>query len=164
MFLSKSDFSKVIKNTPLISIDLCILKGRKILLGKRKNPPAKNFFFVPGGRIFKSELKQHAFSRILKNELGFSVRKDHDKFIKELGCYEHFYEDNFLDNEDFSTHYLVLAYLIPFSSIMKENEEVLNNQHSEFIWFDIDSDNSNSYKIHKYTLAYFKSPLFKNFE
>ena len=161
MFLSKSDFSKVIKNTPLISIDLCILKGRKILLGKRKNPPAKNFFFVPGGRIFKSELKKHAFKRILKNELGFSLKKDNNKLVKELGCYEHFYEDNFLDNKDFSTHYLVLAYLIPFESIMKKKEEILNNQHSEYIWVDID-DTDNSYKIHKNTLAYFKNPFLKS--
>ena len=88
---------------------MCILKGRKILLGKRKNPPAKNFFFVPGGRIFKSELKKNAFKRILNNELGFSLKKGHYESVKELGCYEHFYEDNFLDNKDFSTHYLVLA-------------------------------------------------------
>ena len=57
MFLPKDEYSKIIKQTPLVSIDVCILKGRNILLGKRINPPAKDFFFVPGGRIFKSEFK-----------------------------------------------------------------------------------------------------------
>ena len=55
MFLSKSDFSIVISKTPLIAIDLCIVKDKKILLGKRINPPAKDFFFVPGSRILKDE-------------------------------------------------------------------------------------------------------------
>ena len=54
-FLSKTDFSFIVKNTPLISIDFCILKGKKILLGKRLNSPAKDFYFVPGGRIRKGE-------------------------------------------------------------------------------------------------------------
>ena len=55
MFLNKSDFSNVIKNTPMISIDLCVIKNKSILLGERINPPAKKFYFVPGGRIFKNE-------------------------------------------------------------------------------------------------------------
>ena len=46
---------------------------------------------------------------------------------------------------------------------MKKKEEILNNQHSEYIWVDID-DNDNSYKIHKNTLAYFKNPFLKNFK
>ena len=65
-------------------------EGKKNFLEKEKIHPLKNFFFVPGGRIFKSELKKHAFKRILKNELGFTIKKDHNIFIKELGCYEHF--------------------------------------------------------------------------
>ena len=114
MYLSKSEFAKVIESTPLISIDLCILKNRKLLIGKRINPPAKNYFFVPGGRIFKSELKKDAFRRILKNELGLVLRPNKERLIRELGVYEHFYNNNFLDNKKFSTHYVVLAYLIKY--------------------------------------------------
>ena len=95
MFLPKDEFAKVIKNTPLVSIDLCILKGREILLGKRINAPAKDFFFVPGGRIYKSEFMKTAFERILKTELGFALKNDHYKFAKNIGCFEHLYEDNF---------------------------------------------------------------------
>ena len=43
MFLSNSDFEEVIRKTPMIAIDLCITNNEKILLGKRNNPPAKNF-------------------------------------------------------------------------------------------------------------------------
>ncbi len=164
MFLSKSDFSQVTKNTPLISIDLCILNGREILLGKRNNSPAKNLFFVPGGRILKSELKINAFKRILKNELGFGIKNNEFEIIKFLGIYEHFYNDNFQDNDDFTTHYVVLAYLIPYKALEKIKRKVVKEQHSQYIWFDIDNDKSKYYEIHNYTLDYFQNPLIKDFK
>ena len=60
MFLDKKDFSELIKKAPLIAIDLCIVHKRCILLGKRINNPAKNFFFVPGGRVLKNEKIKNA--------------------------------------------------------------------------------------------------------
>ena len=120
MFLSNSDFSSVIKNTPLVSLDLCITNNKKLLLGKRINPPAKNYYFVPGGRILKSEKLNDAMNRILKFELGFSMHEKYKNSVTNIGVYEHFYENNYLDNSKFSTHYVVVAYLIPFK-ILKKN-------------------------------------------
>ena len=162
MFLPKDEFAKVIENAPLVSIDLCILKDGKLLIGKRINPPAKNFFFVPGGRILKSELKKDAFSRILKNELGLILKHNKEKFVKDLGIYEHFYRDNFLDNEEFSTHYVVLAFFIPFYSLDVIGEEIISQQHSEYIWLDIKNINNSKYNIHPNTLEYLKNPIFKD--
>ena len=162
MFLSKSDFSKVISNTPLIAIDLCIIKDKKILLGKRINPPAKDYFFVPGGRILKSERIKKAFARVLRNELGFNLKQNQNKFLKTLGIYEHFYDDNFLNNEDFSTHYIVIAYLIPYTSLTKINTKISSPQHSEYIWIDINNEENHSTQIHKNVLEYFNNPLLKN--
>ncbi len=161
--LSSSDFSKIVANTPLISIDLCILNKRKILVGKRINPPAKNFLFVPGGRIFKSELKHDAFKRILKNELGMALKKRQEESIIDLGSYEHFYEDNFQDNKKFSTHYVVLAYLLNYDLLTPIKRFKINEQHSEYLWIDVDEENLYKYNIHEYTLEYLKNPLLKNF-
>ena len=156
MFLSDSDFLEVIRNTPLVSIDLCILKDREILLGKRKNPPAKDFFFVPGGRILKSESKEKAFTRILKNELGVYVNEKNKK-IKLLGIYEHFYDENFFGENEFGTHYIVLSYLVPFEILNKNNDFLkVKDQHSKYIWFNIDKENKNKKNIHPFTLNYFK--------
>ena len=159
MFLSKSKFLEVVRNAPLISIDLCILKDREILLGKRTNPPAKNFFFVPGGRIYKSESMKNALDRILMDELAIYIKNKKQIFIKELGIYEHFYDDNFLNNKEFATHYIVIAYLIPYEILCKTRKNIISSQHSEFIWTSIDNVKLNSYKIHKYTLEYFKDIL-----
>ena len=154
MFLNKSDFSNVIKNTPLVAIDLCVLKGREILLGKRINPPAKNFYFVPGGRILKSELIRNALKRILNNELGLTPLNDKEIYIKSLGLYEHFYEDNFQDNNNFSTHYVVAAYAISYESLIKKSENILSEQHSHYVWLNIDIVENCSLDIHKNTIEY----------
>ena len=163
MFLTSSDFSQVVSNTPLISIDLCVIKGNEILLGKRKNPPAKNYFFVPGGRILKSESKKLAFERILKNELGMALKKNQNKNIKNIGIYEHFYKDNFLDNTNFSTHYVVIAFLVPYKSLINIEKFILEGQHSQYIWQNIKTINKSPYKIHKYTLEYCQNPFLKYF-
>jgi len=154
MFLPKSEFSKVIINSPLIAIDLCIVKDKKLLLGKRINPPAKNFYFVPGGRIRKSEKIKDAFIRILKNELGFELKENNYKFIKELGVFEHFYEDNFLNSKEFTTHYVVIAYLVPYKSLITKYKEILKSQHSDYIWFDINCGKNEVNNIHKNSLVY----------
>ena len=161
MFLSESEFSKVIKWTPLVSIDLCILKGREILVGRRVNPPAKNYFFVPGGRILKLEQKKDALIRILRNELGMTLKNHNHNMMKEMGTYEHFYEDNFFNNNDFGTHYLVMPYLIPYEELKQLDLVIKDEQHSEYSWINIDTIKHCSLKIHSYTLDYLKNPLFK---
>ena len=157
MYLDKKNFENIVLSTPLISIDLCILDKKKILLGKRKNSPAKKFYFVPGGRIRKNEIINFALSRILEDELGYRFIKK--KIKKELiGIYEHFYNDNFLDNNKFKTHYIVLAFLINFDDIEKMLEvPSQKDQHSDYIWYDLNNKNIQDIEIHKYTYSYIKS-------
>jgi len=147
MMLSKSNFIQVIKNTPLISIDLIIEnKEGKILLGKRVNEPAKDEWFVPGGRIFKDETLDSAFNRTTTTEIGISLKREKVQFY---GLYEHFYENNVF-NDKFSTHYIVLAHKFK----VNEKDVLLNNQHEKYQWFDIDELLKNT-KVNKHTKDYF---------
>lgn len=85
-------FKTIVEHTPLISIDLIIRNDKgEVLLGQRLNRPAKNYWFVPGGRIFKDESFEIAFKRITFEELGYQITLDQANF---LGVYEHFYNDN----------------------------------------------------------------------
>ena len=146
MFLNKNDFSSVIKNAPLISIDLIVKNPKKeILLGKRVNEPAKGNWFVPGGRIFKSETLDEAFNRIAREELGLDIKREKSKFY---GLYEHFYE-NSVFGSDFGTHYVVLAHEFTTSDDLR-----LNDQHEEYKWFGL-NEILNTKDIHKYTRNYF---------
>lgn len=157
MYLSKNEFSNLVLNAPLISVDICILKNNYILIGKRKNNPAKDFYFVPGGRIRKNECIDDAVDRLLINEIGYQFKNDKNKSKKSLGYYEHFYDDNFHGNSNFSTHYVVLAFIIKFEDIKKTNiVDLKKDQHSNYVWFEFKKDNLNNLKIHKYTYAYFE--------
>jgi len=106
--LDNETFAHIVEHTPLIAIDL-IIKDKKnagVLLGKRVNAPAKDYWFIPGGRIYKNETISEAFSRIFFSETGQNLSIDEANF---LGVYEHFYENSFY-NENVSTHYVVLGY------------------------------------------------------
>ena len=84
----KNTYLTVIKNTQLISIDLIVKnKENKYLLGLRNNKPAKNFWFVPGGRIRKLEDFADAIKRISLDEIGVELNNG-----KSLGVYRHLYK------------------------------------------------------------------------
>lgn len=150
MRLEQQLFKTIVANSPLISIDL-IVRNRegKALLGQRQNRPAKNYWFVPGGRIFKDESFEQAFKRITQEELGHESHLSEAKF---LGVYEHFYTDNF-SGTDFSTHYVVHGYELKLELVDLELPEV---QHNAYQWFDIESLLSDV-SVHQYTKNYFSA-------
>lgn len=147
MFLEKKIFSSVIQHTPLVSIDLIVKNEEgKVLLGKRTNEPAKGYWFVPGGRIHKDETLDAAFKRTVNDELGLDMSRKEALFDR---VYEHFYENNVF-NENFSTHYVVLAHKITIRALPE-----LNTQHSEYRWFEVE-ELLNSDDVHNYTKDYFR--------
>ena len=73
-FLSHGEVDTVIRLAPLIAIDLIIRTARdEVLLGLRKNEPAKGCYFVPGGVILKNEQLAEAFARLIKNETDHEI-------------------------------------------------------------------------------------------
>ena len=144
--LDDATFKTIIDSAPLISIDILLKKGGKVLLGKRVNKPAQGYFFSTGGRINKNETINNAMTRIALNEFNIDL-KSVPKFI---GVFEHFYDDSIYENV--STHYVNLAYEY-------EVEEIPNfpiEQHSEYKWFSID-ELLESKQVHKYTKDYFRN-------
>ncbi|KAA8732065.1 GDP-mannose mannosyl hydrolase [Acinetobacter qingfengensis] len=156
MWLDDDTFKAVIANTPLISIDLVVRnENGEVLLGKRLNAPAKDYWFVPGGRIRKDETLDQAFVRILQEELGIEsdITRSGAKF---LGVFEHFYEDNVFDNE-ISTHYIVLGYEI---SIYNEQLNMLPCfQHGEYQYFNILTLLANR-EVHCFSKNYFDNQTY----
>ena len=138
-------FKTVVDSVPLISIDILIKKGNKILLGKRINKPAQGYFFSIGGRINKNETIDNAMARVALNEINIEL-KSIPKFI---GVFEHFYDDSIY--KDVSTHYVNLAYEYE----VEETPDLPTEQHSEYRWFAVD-ELLNSDQVHKYTKDYFR--------
>ena len=154
MYLDLNKFKQIVQNATLIAIDLFIIKNNELLVGKRKNAPGKNSFFVPGGRIFKNEKIDDAFKRILKKETNLNL-KNRSKTPTFIGIDEHFYEDNFLDNKQFNTHYIVLLFLLKYEDLEIINNQInLDEQHLEYLWFNRKNDTEILKNMNKFMLGY----------
>jgi colanic acid biosynthesis protein WcaH len=148
--LNHADLSAVVRMSPIVSIDLIIRDGKnRVLLGLRNNEPARGFFFVPGGRVWKDERLQDAFARILKDETNCVGTFGEARF---LGVYEHFYASNRFGEPGYGSHYVALAYEIKLTNILKLRSDA---QHSEYCWWD-EADLVASCRVHENTKAYFR--------
>jgi colanic acid biosynthesis protein WcaH len=149
--LSEVDFLNVIRLTPLVAIDLIVNDGnRRVLLGHRKNRPARGTWFVPGGRITKGETLDTAFTRIVRDELGIaSVQRSSARFC---GVFEHLYDENFAGVPDISTHYVVLAYSITLGGSVPMGRF---DQHSDYAWV-FPTDLLSRPDVHDDTKGYFR--------
>jgi colanic acid biosynthesis protein WcaH len=150
VWLEPQDFERVIRFTPLVSIDIIVRsKDGRVLLGRRRNEPARNSFFVPGGRITKDESLGAAFRRVTAAELGVRMELNQARFI---GVYEHLYKENFFEKEGFGTHYVVLAYEL----ILSETPASLpSQQHEDYVW-KMEREILEWPAAHENTKAYFR--------
>ena len=144
-----SNYIEVIERAPLVSIDLIVrdTDGR-ILLGRRNREPAKDTWFVPGGRIRKNEQLDDAFKRLSSSELGVQYTRTQARF---LGIFEHIYDTNFQEQRGIGTHYIVLAYEVCPSQLP---ECLPIEQHREYRWFTC-TEAAHAKEIHRYVLPYF---------
>lgn len=152
-YLNRVEFTEVIDRTPLVSIDLIVENEKgEILFGLRKNKPAQDYWFVPGGRILKNETLDEAFSRLALNELGVEINRSHARL---LDVYEHFYEDS-VTGENVSTHYVVVGYHIK----VHRNNLVLpiGDQHDDYKWCEKSMVKGDS-TIHRHSSDYMDAML-----
>lgn len=148
MLLDTDTFRSVVTHAPLVSIDLVVRDAEgRILLGKRVNRPARDDWFVPGGRIYKNERLNDAFWRITQAELGQPFSRNEARL---LDLYEHFYTDSvFGDTPD--THYVVAGYLLDLPS---DCELALPTaQHDAYRWWPV-ADMLASVRVHPHSKAY----------
>ena len=145
--LDVQTFKTVIENTPLVSLDLCLVCDGQLLLGKRNNDPLKGEWFTRGGRIHKNETWQDALLRIAEVELGLSSIPVADFSL--MGVWDHFYANSAFDQK-ILTHYVNLPHYALFQS---KPQITLDDQHGEFKWFDL-AVISNKEKYHSYMRNY----------
>lgn len=149
-WLSPDDFARVIRLTPLVAIDLIVENAeQRILVGRRLNQPAKDFFFVPGSRISKNETRAMAFQRITLEELGVRVPLEQARL---LGVYDHIYPTNRFDQPGYGTHYVVLAHQL---QLALDPKSLPTDQHGEYLWLS-PKDLLTHPRVHENTKAYFR--------
>lgn len=115
------EYGTIVKHVPIISVDLLVHHNGGLVLGKRKNEPAKGEWFVPGGSVLKGETRQQAVHRVAEEELSSDVLID-----RELGVYDHFYRTAEVDGVN-SKQYLATAYVVtPIQSEISSDDQHTN--------------------------------------
>lgn len=149
--LRNEDFLTILKNTPLVSIDLLIPgPGGSLLMGRRSNEPARGTWFVPGGRIRKAETLPEAFLRISEVELGIALAIEEARLV---GAFTHIYPTNYLGVEGVSTHYVALGYQLELPINL---DSLPNDQHSAYRWIPpADEGGDPDEPVHENSSAYF---------
>lgn len=143
--LSLPEFESLVKSAPLISIDFVILNVKhEVLLGLRNNNPAKGSYFIPGGRIFKDETIKNAVSRLSIKEFGIEL---HLEEILPLGIFEQFYETNFFEKQNITTHYLSMPFIYNIQGDFRWHQD---SQHEKFEFFTLEQALENPL-VHVYT-------------
>ena len=132
--IDHSLYTQIHKSMPIPCGDLVSRKNGQILLIKRKQHPAKDQFWFPGGRIFRNESFEEAAIRLAKNEVGLTINN-----LKEIGTGNlKFSSDPF--NHGCGTHAVTFVY-----SCTTTDTPLLDDNHQDYMWWDGTGDNYHQY-------------------
>ena len=127
MFIEELVYQQILKVMPISCIDLVVEdEYENILMLKRKNEPAKNMWWFPGGRIFYGETRELAVKRKLLEECGLV-----GEIMNEIGTYDVFLNYNTKANENCLSHGISTFYKI---KCVNTNTIVIDSQSSSFKW------------------------------
>ena len=84
-------YQQILENMPIFCIDIVLYHQGKVLLTYRTQEPAKDQWWIQGGRVFKNETFAQAAQRLAKREIGIEI-----DIIKQIGAYEVFFEKGIL--------------------------------------------------------------------
>jgi len=149
-WLPDKEFAKAVNALPLVSVDLVLLNTTgQMLLGLRKNAPARYWWFTPGGRVRKNEACEACLLRVAMSELGLKERDVQGAQL--MGVWDHFYEDSACSSE-VSTHYVNLPHVLQLKQPL-ELDALPDDQHSGWRWQDI-KDAVIAEDVHPYVRVY----------
>jgi colanic acid biosynthesis protein WcaH len=151
-WLDEGEFVSAVKALPLVSADLVVLNAAgQMLLGLRRNAPARGWWFTPGGRVRKNEPFVECLQRVAITELGLSAQQM--SAARLMGVCDHFYEDSAFD-AGVSTHYVNLPHVLRLEEVLDLNALPLD-QHSGWRWQD-PQDTAVADEVHPYVRVYAK--------
>ena len=154
--LPAAEFAMAVAALPLVSLDWVVTNpDGQLLLGKRVNAPACDWWFTPGGRIRKNEPLAHALLRVGTDELGLAPDVCGQLLGKAIlmGAWDHFYPDSAF-SASVSTHYVNLPHWLALSwAEMAFLQLPKGEQHSEWQWLSL-ADAAEDPLVHPYVRPY----------
>ncbi len=132
-WLQQEEFSKAVHALPLVSVDLVMVNpAGEMLLGLRRNAPARHWWFTPGGRVRKNEAVSACLERVAVSELGLQASEVQGARL--MGVWDHLYEDSAF-SADVSTHYVNLPHWLQLDRAL-DWESLPVDQHTYWRWQD----------------------------
>lgn len=119
-------YKQLLDQTVIPCVDIVARYNNQFLLIKRTNPPAKDQWWLPGGRIFKGETMQQAAERKLKEETNLT-----GKVIKMLGPYETIFPDAPFDIKT-GVHSINVVFLMDVDNITQLTHDKDHAAHKFF--------------------------------
>jgi len=122
-------YTKIKALTPIPTVDLLVTHKDKLLLMLRNNPPAKDQWFTPGGRIFKDETLEEAVKRVLHEETGL-----HPTSITQISTMSHIWPQ---------AHTVTTYYKVEVDSDKVKPDQ----QHRDYRWINTMEDDLHPYLV-----------------
>jgi colanic acid biosynthesis protein WcaH len=133
-FLPLPEFERAVGFLPLVSVDWVLLNpAGQILLGHRRNAPARYWWFTPGGRVRKNEPLASCLQRVAVSELG--LQASDVQGARLMGVWDYFYEYSAFSAE-VSMHYVNLPYELRLPYALDINA-LPSDQHIAWRWQDV---------------------------
>ncbi len=118
-------YIEIIQNVPIACVDVAIVYRGSVLLVLRKVSPAKNQWWLPGGRVHKNEMMKDAAKRKALEEVGLDCKVGPIIYTAET-----IFPDGPYHTSVHSINSCFLLYPI-------ENPVVrMDNHHNDFKWVD----------------------------
>ncbi len=73
-FIDWSLYKKILEAMPIVCVDVAIVSNSGVLLVRRRDAPARDQFWLPGGRVNKGEMLREAAARKARDETGIVCR------------------------------------------------------------------------------------------
>ncbi len=71
-------------DSPQIAVGAVVIRNEKVLLVKRRKPPGKGLWSIPGGRVELGETLKEAAEREVKEEAGVIIRAKDQVYTFDL--------------------------------------------------------------------------------
>jgi colanic acid biosynthesis protein WcaH len=150
MKLALEQFKAIVRDTVLVSLDLLLINERgEVLVGRRMYAPARDYLFVPSGRVLKGETLSAALQCVAKRETGLVLSPEQ---VVLHGIYDHIYDDSCFEGSGISTQYVVIA----CRSTVSSNARIVADQQHESLQFMSISKIIADPQTHPYTKNYFR--------
>ena len=156
-YLPSELYGQLVRNTVVVCVDCLIVKynvhtnRHECLLVERADEPAKNLWWLPGGRLYKGETFFDGALRKVKEETGLKNDDNMIKPIQVLGFYNTFFPTSSWDTDNEKGTQTVQP--IVLVKLESNNTDILLDRTSErYRWIGLDPEEAKKNKEDRYVI------------